>query len=103
MDEEAKVTVTGKAKTLEASSGTGLSGPPEAKCAGGEEQVGVPNAMEPCLCETGRLLQSGSVSIKEATTGYLDTGTGQSVGSFVTYVIELGVWRRSVLGFWNEF
>lgn len=34
---------------------------------------------------------ASSLVINEATTGYLDVATGQSTGSFVTYVIEFGV------------
>ena len=42
----------------------------------------------PCHCEISELLKTERLVIKEATTGY--TSNSES-GSFVTYVIELGV------------
>ena len=62
----------------------------------GEEGAGVAAAVgeyfvAPCQCAVAGKLAQGTLNIKEATTGYLDPSTGQSVGSFVTYVIELQV------------
>ncbi len=45
----------------------------------------------PCECKMSEKLRQDEVKIKEATTGYLDPVSQQSVGSFITYVIEVGV------------
>ncbi len=44
-----------------------------------------------CECGVKRALESDQIVVKEATTGYLDPTTQEPVGTFVTYVIELGV------------
>lgn len=48
--------------------------------------------VEICKCPIyERLKMEEELRIKEATTGYLDAQTGQEIGNFVTYVIEIGV------------
>ena len=52
-----------------------------------------------CECEMSAILKKDAVVIKEATTGYLDPATQQSVGNFITYVIEVGVGTSCQLTF----
>lgn len=47
--------------------------------------------LAPCECELGKKLKRTPAIIKEATTGYLDPTSQQSVGNFITYVIEVEV------------
>lgn len=44
-----------------------------------------------CTCEIGRKIENFDLIVKEATTGYFDPNTQQTLGNFVTYVIEFEV------------